>query len=86
MQGIHILVVGIGNWLQKFELQSIASHPDSKNIKYINSYDNLGDHVEFFKLYNCKRWYYYFNIILLLGIIIIIIYIYYIFIFIYYTI
>ena len=52
-KGVHVLAVGVGNWLNKYELESIASHPDSRNVMYISSYDNLRNNRDAFVSYMC---------------------------------
>ena len=57
-KGVHVLAVGIGNWLNKVELESIASHPDSRNVLYISSYDKLSDNKATFISFMCGSTYF----------------------------
>ena len=55
--GVHILVIAIGNWMNKYELGSIASYPESSNIVYISNYDRLSDIRSTFVSFMCGSKY-----------------------------
>lgn len=40
-RGIHFIVLGIGNWLDEYELQSLASYSYTQNLIQISSFDDL---------------------------------------------
>ena len=56
-QGIHILTVGIGDWVDKYELYSIASHPYQSNAIEVPSFDQLGSFSQRIKDIICNSKY-----------------------------
>jgi len=40
-RGLHFIVLGIGTWLDLYELQSLASYSYEQNLIQVNSYDDL---------------------------------------------
>ena len=40
-EGTHIISVGIGDWLNKIELESLASYPAAVNVIFAADYDTL---------------------------------------------
>ncbi len=39
--GIHIIVVAVGGWLNKIEVEEIATDPDSQSVFYVRNFDEL---------------------------------------------
>ena len=56
-RGIHVLVVAIGNWMNKYELGSIASYPESSNVLYMSNYNRLSDNRATFISFMCGSKY-----------------------------
>ncbi len=44
--GIHIISVGIGNWLDLYELEMMASYPSSQNMIRVQNFDSLNSIVD----------------------------------------
>jgi hypothetical protein len=40
-QGVHIMTVGIGSWLDIFELQAVASYPYQENMIMAGNFTDL---------------------------------------------
>ena len=43
--GVHVMSVAIGNWLNIYELQAIASYPVDRNLIRVNNFDALNNIV-----------------------------------------
>ena len=39
--GVHVISVGIGNWLNVFELKAIASYPVDQNVLFVDNYNSI---------------------------------------------
>ena len=40
-RGVHLISVGIGNWLDKYELRSIASYPTELNLISVENFNSI---------------------------------------------
>ncbi len=43
--GTHVISIGIGNWLDEYELEAIASYPTSVNMIRIESFNAINNIV-----------------------------------------
>lgn len=39
--GAHVISVGIGNWLDRYELRAIASYPTELNLINVENFDSI---------------------------------------------
>ncbi len=46
LSGIHIVSVGIGNWLDLYELEMMASYPTERNMIRVQNFDSLNTIVD----------------------------------------
>lgn len=44
--GIHIITLGVGKWIDEFELMSIASHPWQSHLWGVDNFRDLDDFVD----------------------------------------
>ena len=44
--GVHIIAMGVGDDVDRYELLAIASHPDAKTLIAVENYDRLEEFVE----------------------------------------
>ena len=40
--GIHVITVGVGNWLDEYELEAMASYPTERNRFHVQDFASLG--------------------------------------------
>ena len=57
-EGIHIISVGVGNWIDRYELEIMASHPFEINMIHVDSFDALSTIVYVLRdaLCDSKYW------------------------------
>ena len=41
LAGIHVITVGVGNWLDQYELEAMASYPTEKNRYHVRNFNDL---------------------------------------------
>ena len=44
LQGITIIVVAVGDWVNRFEVSEVASFPSDKNVYNVKNYDSFSKH------------------------------------------
>ena len=42
-KGIHLLVAGVGNWLDEMELRAMATYPEDETLFRLNNFNNLDE-------------------------------------------
>ena len=57
IQGITILVVAVGNWLNRFEVNEVASYPAVKTVFNVRNYDSLPTIRNVLAEAVCDGWY-----------------------------
>ena len=45
-EGIHIISIGVGGWLDKAELNNMVSYPKDQNMFLVPNYESLDNIVE----------------------------------------
>lgn len=52
---IHIVAIGVGEWTNKLELDTIASYPSTKNTFHVDKFDNLQNIKDAIRTAICNR-------------------------------
>ena len=66
MNGIHLIVIAAGSWVDESEVQAVASHPYQRNLIRPESYRDMINYVDEVKNMICNSKSYYIIIIIIL--------------------